>query len=165
MDVPTLSKFWDQYSCYYSKKNWRKWWHKLTKSIVLKPSILRDQNIYFPFSAYHWTTYYFGGDLNLFINKINSLFCHLKVLTNYSGIWILTIWIPEPFEYQNFWSSDFKCSVKGYVLCTRPTIWILDQYIRKQGSIHLFDIQMVWLSGRTIPKQRHWYSTPNVERL
>ena len=33
------------------------------------------------------------------------------------------------------------------VLCTRPTIRILDQYIRKQYSVHLSGIQTVWLSG------------------
>ena len=39
-------------------------------------------------------------------------------------------------------SKRFMC----YVLCTRPTIWIPDQYIRKQDSIHLSGIQMVRLS-------------------
>ena len=26
----------------------------------------------------------------------------------------------------------------GYVLCTRPIIWIQDQYVRKQDGVHLF---------------------------
>ena len=52
-----------------------------------------------------------------------------------------------PFEYQTFWSSDFKWSVCGFVLCTRPTIWIPNQYIRKQDGIYLSSIQMFGLSG------------------
>ena len=50
-------------------------------------------------------------------------------------LYTVGIWIPETFEYQTFWSLDFKWfgfsngwSI-GYVLCTRPTIRILDQYI------------------------------------
>ena len=35
----------------------------------------------------------------------------------------------------------------GYVLCTRPTIWIPDQYVRKQDGVHLSGIQMDGLSG------------------
>ena len=31
--------------------------------------------------------------------------------------------------------------------CTRPTIWILDQYLRNQDGIHLSGIHMVGLSG------------------
>ena len=34
-----------------------------------------------------------------------------------------------------------------YVLYTRPTIQILDQFIRKQGGVHFYGIQMVELSG------------------
>ena len=34
-----------------------------------------------------------------------------------------------------------------YVLCTKQTIQILDQYIRKKDRIHLSDIQMVRMSG------------------
>ena len=33
------------------------------------------------------------------------------------------------------------------VPCTRPTIWILDQYLRKQDGVHLLGIQMVGLAG------------------
>ena len=40
-------------------------------------------------------------------------------------------------------NGRFTC----YVLCTRLTIQILDQYIRKQDGIHLSGIQMVGLSG------------------
>ena len=32
-----------------------------------------------------------------------------------------------------------------FVLCTRLTIWILDQYKRNQDAIHFSCIQMVWL--------------------
>ena len=41
-------------------------------------------------------------------------------------------------QYLNGWSM---C----YVLCTRLTIWKLDQYIRKQNGIHLSGIQIVRL--------------------
>ena len=39
-----------------------------------------------------------------------------------------------------------------YALWTRPTIWIPNQYIRKQDGVHLSSIQMVVLSGIQIPK-------------
>ena len=65
------------------------------------------------------------------------------------GIWIPTIWIPKTFEIQTFWSSYFKGFgiQMGYILCTRPTIWIMDQYIRKQDGVHLSGIQMFELFG------------------
>ena len=71
-------------------------------------------------------------------------------LNNTVGIWILTIWIPETFEHWNFWSSDFKwfsIQMVGQSLCTIPTIWIPDQYIRNKDVIPLSDIQMVGLSS------------------
>ena len=60
----------------------------------------------------------------------------------------------RPFEYQKHLNTElfevqisnglvFKC----YVLCTRPTIQIPNQYIRKQDGIHLSSIQMVGLSS------------------
>ena len=75
---------------------------------------------------------------------------------NTVGIWILSIWIPNflRFHFQMVWYSigltfnwfdiqmvwysngRFMC----YDFCTRPTIWIPDQYIRKQDGVHLFDI-------------------------
>ena len=39
----------------------------------------------------------------------------------------------------------------SYELCTRPTIWILDQCIRKQDGVHLSGIQMEVLFGFQIP--------------
>ena len=35
----------------------------------------------------------------------------------------------------------------GYVICTRPTAQIPNQYIRKQDGVHLSGIQMVELSS------------------
>ena len=40
-------------------------------------------------------------------------------------------------RYLNGWSM-------GYVLCTRPTIHILDQYIRKQDCVQFSGIQMAF---------------------
>ena len=40
------------------------------------------------------------------------------------------------FEYQTFWIS--------VLLWTKPDIWILDQYIRKQDDIHFSIIQMAF---------------------
>ena len=58
---------------------------------------------------------------------------------NTGNIWIL-----------NFLNLDFKWF--GFQLvrlsCTRPTIQILDQYIRKQDGIHLSGIQMPRLSSK-----------------
>ena len=49
----------------------------------------------------------------------------------------------------------------GYVPCTKPTIRIPDQYIRKQDGIHLSGIQMVGLSGiqMAFENQTIWHST------
>ena len=56
---------------------------------------------------------------------------------NTQSIWIL-----------NFLKFGFQMgSVYSYVLCTRPTIQIPKQYIRKQDGIYLSDIQIVGLSG------------------
>ena len=44
-------------------------------------------------------------------------------------------WIPNllKFGFQMVWYSN-GWSI-GYALCTRPTIWILDRYIRKQNGV------------------------------
>ena len=42
------------------------------------------------------------------------------------GIWILTIWILETYEYQTFWSSDFKWySIQLVGLCAMS--YVLDR--------------------------------------
>ena len=89
------------------------------------------------------------------------------------GIWIPIIWKPETFEYQTFLSLYFKwfgtqslvgLSAMSYVLCTRPTITILDYYIRKQYCVYLSSIQMafeyqtIW---RPTSFQPFWYSYPH----
>ena len=51
-------------------------------------------------------------------------------------------------EYQLFqYQKHLNFLVFGFVLCTRSTIWIPDQYKRKQDNIHLFNIQIVWPYG------------------
>ena len=49
----------------------------------------------------------------------------------------------------------------GYALYNKPTIQILDQYIRKQQGIHLSGIQMVGLSGiqMSFENQTIWHPT------
>ena len=44
-------------------------------------------------------------------------------------------------------NSNGRSMPMGYALCTKPTIQILNQYIRKQDGVHLSGIQMVELSG------------------
>ena len=59
------------------------------------------------------------------------------------GIWIPTIWIPETFQnlfffevqISNGFDSDSNGQFTCYFLCTRSTIWILDQFIRKQDGV------------------------------
>ena len=56
----------------------------------------------------------------------------------------------RPFEYQTFWSSDFKwIGIQKAGLCAMSygTIQILDQYIIKQDGVHLCVIQMIRLSS------------------
>ena len=43
-------------------------------------------------------------------------------------------------QISNGWSM-------GHVLCTRPTIQIPDQYIRKQDGVYLSSIKMIGLLG------------------
>ena len=54
------------------------------------------------------------------------------------GIWIPTIWIPETFEYQTFWSSDFKCF--GIQMVGECAIsYVLDQpFIHRQSPIFYY---------------------------
>ena len=56
--------------------------------------------------------------------------------------------------FSNGWSMD--C-----ILCNRPTIQKLYQYIRKQDGIHLYGIQMVGLSGIQMAFENHtvWHPT------
>ena len=53
---------------------------------------------------------------------------HLFVKWFIVRIWILTIWI------LNVWYSNGQFML--YVLCTKPTIWIQDQYTRERDSAH-----------------------------
>ena len=55
------------------------------------------------------------------------------------GIWIPTIWLSRFLTF-GFQISDFA-------LCSRLTIQILDQNIRKQDGVHMSGIQMVLLSS------------------
>ena len=69
-------------------------------------------------------------------------------LSNTVGIWKPSICIPETFEYQTFWKSDFKWfaiqMVGLYAMsCTRPTIQIAHQYIKNQDGVYLSCIQIV----------------------
>ena len=80
----------------------------------------------------------------------------------------------------NFWSTslgDFPQKINDYngdlksdlvrilngpkQLCTRPTIWILDQYIRKQNGVNLSGILIVGLSGiqMAFQNQTIWHPT------
>ena len=47
-------------------------------------------------------------------------------------------------EYWPFEVRISKGSSMGYIICTRPTIWILDQYIRKQDGVYLSRISNGW---------------------
>ena len=61
----------------------------------------------------------------------------------------------QPFEYwKNLNTKLFEVRISnGWlfkwldVICTKSTIWIPDQYIRKQDGLNLSVIQMVWLSS------------------
>ena len=57
------------------------------------------------------------------------------------------IWIPNflKFVFQMVRYSNGRSI--GHVLCTRPTIKIPDQYIRKPGGIYFSSIQIVGLSS------------------
>ena len=48
----------------------------------------------------------------------------------------------DKFKFNQYSNGRSKC----FVLCTRPTIQILDQYIKNQDGAHLPGIQIVWLS-------------------
>ena len=47
--------------------------------------------------AQRWTYFEWVLNLNVWYSVLLTV-----------GIWILTIWIPETFEYLTFWSLDFK---------------------------------------------------------
>ena len=72
-----------------------------------------------------------------------------------------SIWKPKflKFGFQRVWYSNGRSM--GYVLCTRPTIWIPDQYIRKQVGVHFSGIEMVGLSGieMALKNQTIWHPT------
>ena len=53
----------------------------------------------------------------------------------------------------------------GCVLCTRPTIWILDQYIRKQDGDHLSGIQFVWYSNGWAVQYSNGIPKPDAEQI
>ena len=63
------------------------------------------------------------------------------------GIWIATIWKPifMKFGFQMVRYSNGQFI--WYVLCTRLTMWIPDQYKRKQDGLHFYGIQIVRLFG------------------
>ena len=75
-----------------------------------------------------------------------------------------------PFEYQTFWSSDFKWPVHG--LCAMSHVLaqpfkIPDQYITKQDAVYLPGIQMVQLSSVQM-KSEHltiWHPTSSVIKI
>ena len=58
-------------------------------------------------------------------------------------------------QYLNGWSMDF-------VQCTRRTIQIPNQYIRKQDGVHFSSFQIAGLSGiqMTFKYQTIWHPTP-----
>ena len=87
-------------------------------------------------------------------NGIKKTFNIIKAIT-------VGIWLPETFGYRLFWSLYFKWFRIQMVLCTRPTIWIPDQYIRKQDGIHFSCIQMVGLYGiqMAFKNQTMWHPT------
>ena len=71
------------------------------------------------------------------------------------------IWIPNflKFRFQMVWYSYGRFMF--YVKCTRPTIRILDQNIRKQDGVHVSGIQIVGLSGiqMAFEYQTIWHPT------
>ena len=73
-------------------------------------------------------------------------------------IWVLINWISTN-RIPNFLKLRFQMvqysngQFMGYILCTIPTIWIPDQYIREQDGIHLSGIQMAF------KHQTIWHST------
>ena len=59
------------------------------------------------------------------------------------------------------WNQIVGLCAMSYVLESRPTILIFDQYIRKQNGIHLSGIQMLGLSSiqMAIEYRTIWYPT------
>ena len=61
-----------------------------------------------------------------------------------------------------FSNSRFIC----FVLCTRPTIWMPGQYIRKQDGIHLFIYLFIYLAReRQIDLQMFWKNAGSINVL
>ena len=90
---------------------------------------------------------------NLFLQFFTP---YLFTWSNTVGIWILTIWKPETFEYHTFWNSDFNGLSMGYVLYTRPAI-----QIPNHDGVHFCGIQMVGLCGiqMAFENQIIWHPT------
>ena len=90
-----------------------------------KPSMSRNQ------IPTVWTSLYYTG-LNNVVPNLNGSSNLQNV--RYSGdLKTRNIWIPKllKFKFQTVQYSDGR--PLGYILWTRPTIQILDQYIRKKG--------------------------------
>ena len=75
------------------------------------------------------------------------------------------VWIPKflKFRFQIVWYSNGW--YMGYILCTRPTIQITDQCIRKQDGIHLSGTQTVGLFHiqMTLKNQTIWHPWPEYQ--
>ena len=97
--------------------------------MVKKIMDAKGSSIQMPFEEKTAGPFVYSGDLNT--NHLNT------------G----NIWIPNflTFGFQMVWYSNGWFMY--YVQCTRLTIQIPNQYIRKQDGVHLSDFQMVWLSG------------------
>ena len=69
------------------------------------------------------------------------------------------IWIPYilKFGFQMVWYSNGQSMC--YVVCTRPTIWIPNQFIRKQNGVHWSSIQIKYAQWK-ITKNSPWTSSP-----
>ena len=75
------------------------------------------------------------------------------------GIWMLTIWMPEAFEYQTFWSSNFKrfgMQIVGlvcFVLCTRLTICLNKSFSTETCSLIKFILKRLGIvSSKGTPR-------------
>ena len=98
----------------------------------------------------------------LHLNKIRKAYCEQRCILRVTnlifkstvGIWILTIWIMETFEYQIFWSWDCKWLVIRLmcdVLCNGPTSTQENKMaiISRVFKWYLFDhsnTKLVWYS-------------------
>ena len=84
---------------------------------------------------------------------LNDSYLVFSIWNRYYLAYTVGIWI------SNFLKFGFQMGSPS--LCPRPTIWIPDQYIRKEYGIHLSGIQMVGLSGiqMTFKNQTIWHPT------